>query len=559
MEEVAAEVVAQTTTIPTITQRQTIEITLNSDDSSAYYDDCIYYESYLPISYNALNEIYIGYCGTEPQPIVSGLRFNTSVLEDIPFEDITDIYIVVAVEKGAYTSDALAPIAIRGHATIDSQTFANGAWPLGRTNLTTASASWVMTPWGNDLPDSDYHSGFGRVETPSLLPIVQEMYTTIGWELGNPLTFIFKPTGATPSTNIHRRFIATERLTGAHARLVVEYDAPATVANSYYLQTLERNNLAEVACHLANSLKNGNSSIPTALVTLVVGKPSDIYPNKLLINAGTEEYATYAQTYQALRHFAYSYAICARNEGINTQLTIAIASQNFGSNINYDTGVLWAHLVHSLRSNTKAIRYVYVPFRKVDFVAASDLETGWNTPEATLDWLDGALSYHQPFISVASVAFPDMQLSVPIEIATERAKVFSTGEFTWTIGDVLDMTYGKSPRIYSLPQVYLRNADNARQWYYLAILTNQLGDVPLFEAALTQYGSCQQKDFTSYSCPTDDNGTDNTPYQAWQQLIDLNNSHPTFPNQLTLVHLTDICSSVEGLNNCGFPTANPNP
>jgi hypothetical protein len=127
VKEVSAEPVAQTTPIPTITQRQIIEIALNSDDSSLYYTNCIQYESYPPPHGTALNEIYIGYCGTEPQPIVSGLRFNTSVLENIPFEDIANIYIVVAVEKGHYTSDTLAPIAIRGHATTNSPTFADGA------------------------------------------------------------------------------------------------------------------------------------------------------------------------------------------------------------------------------------------------------------------------------------------------------------------------------------------------------------------------------------------------------------------------------------------------
>jgi hypothetical protein len=129
------------------------------------------------------------------------------------------------------------------------------------------------------------------------------------------------------------------------------------------------------------------------------------------------------------------------------------------------------------------------------------------------------------------------------------------------------MTYSKSPRIYSLPQVYLRDAANAKQWYYLAILVGELGDTPLFEAALTQHGSCKQKLSSTYRCPSENNpedsyATDNTPYQAWQQLSDMNNNHPLFPNhpnQLNLVHLTDICSSVEGLTHCGFSFVNPNP
>ena len=563
VEEVSAEELVPQVSFssPIVTKYRTIEIELNSDDAGQYYLNCNYGSDY------NFHEIYFGHCGSNAIEIISGFRFDTEALSDIDMDTITDMYIVFSVEK-AY-SNAMPPLRISAHKVANSLTFSGGNYPEDRINqLTTANVIWNLEAWDSTLPNSRYDQSrvLGSVRTPSLMPVLEEMNSLSNWTLGNPLTFIIQPNASsllTPPISdvdiplLSRRVMAREHpYNTAHARLVVEYEGSAIIANSYYLRNLTDEHLDTVACQLADSLKT--SETHSAIVTIVVGKPSSERLNELLINESfPRTYVTYAEFGIQMRKFITSYGLCAIEKGVDTKVTMAIASQNYGSNINFTTGNLWSSVVSILRISTK-----HGPFNQlVDVVIASDLETGWNTPEATLAWLDGAVShYTSPFINVAAVGFPDMGLSVPVDLNVERAKTFTTGEgYTWTIGEVLEMTYSQNPRIYSLPQIYLRNGANANQWYYLAILASELGDAPLFEGILTQYGACQQKLTTSYSCPTGLFGTDNTPYQAWEQLMTLNSNHPNYPNKLTVKYFTDICNSVEGLDHCGFSNLNQNP
>ena len=530
VEEVSAEPVAQTTTIPTITQRQILSVAINSDDSGSHYSNCLRYEPN--------NEIYIGYCDAiDPQPIVSGLRFNTSTLSNIAFEDITDIYLVLAVEKNVYTStNTLAPITIRGHLTTNSPTFTNGSYPLSRSPLTNVFATWTMIPWDNSLQNSAYNNGFSRVQTPSLLPIVQEMKSTINWELGNPLTFIFQPTGSTPSTNVHRRFIAKERLTGAHARLVIEYTAPLLVSNSYYLESLSQSHLSDLACNIAESLKNDTTYAPVSLVALQIGQP---YENNTIYTWSGEE-LEYRDVSEKILFLIRSYADCALEKGVYTRLIIAPSLNNYGSWVNLQSGKLWGNeikyitrQVHKISDSSKL---------SLTIVSASDMETSFNDPVETLEWLKGVLATGAiPFVNVASIAGTPTQQMHP-DRPSELARSFTIPNdikldvsHTWTVQQVLSMTYSVNPRVYSLPQIYATDEGNARQWLYLNTLKQ--GNRFLFEGLITQWGACNQNN----NC----GDLGNTPSEAWNQVIEL------FGNS-SIGYLTDICWSNGSPSYCTF-------
>ena len=219
--------------------RRVLTIEQNSDDEGMHFSDCSYYPNSTPP--RGFNEVYIGHCRNGNQlnfkPIISGLRFDTTLLNDIPLISITDMYLTVGVER--VYQNYLSPVAIRGHAVPNSPTFQSGNYPEHRyPNQTTATdVSWPMHSWIS-IPNSGPRPWTGLVKTPSLIPILQEMLG-IGWNPGQPLTFIMHPTGPIPPNlppnpsqadidKHSRRFIALERSVDPYplefpAQLVVEY------------------------------------------------------------------------------------------------------------------------------------------------------------------------------------------------------------------------------------------------------------------------------------------------------------------------------------------------
>lgn len=221
--------------------------------------------------------------------------------------------------------------------------------------------------------------------------------------------------------------------------------------------------------------------------------------------------------------FGKGYWTCT-NTDYTSHLTIGIGTNNYNdgsvfSNISltYAHGQAWATMVNKVynRFLTECTRSCD---GQVDVAGASDIELAWSAPQDAINWVNGYTSAAQ---------YPLYNFG-----AAEGCPNFcGGGGYTWTKEQVWQVTTGGI--IYPLPEIYLQNGANARQWYQLSLLHAQAHGLPFdFAGVMTQSGSC------SPDCSV----TGNTPQQGWTQLYSLiDGSVPLTWNSLPFA--TDIAWS----------------
>lgn len=294
---------------------------------------------------------------------------------------------------------------------------------------------------------------------------------------------------------------------------------PPPAAPSYYMATLDPTALVNEGCALGQrdvSLAGAQDSV----VILDFGYPQK-YTNGTFGARGFASPAVYANTNKiaaAVENFGVGYINCSGNDP-TSHLRIAIGTSNYPgsaySSVTAAHGKAWATMVSAVNDWFSAQCRGTACENRVDAVGASDIELSWNTPAATIDWLNG----------YASVAKYPMYDYGALEGCPWLAH--PTYRCNWSNkDDVLYAVWG-SPPVQPLPEIYLTNGINAEQWYLMSLYSVQRYHEKIqFVGPLTQQGACQQ--FPESECIP----LGNTPEQAWWQLYNLLNHNASTSGEM---------------------------
>jgi hypothetical protein len=143
-------------------------------------------------------------------------------------------------------------------------------------------------------------------------------------------------------------------------------------------------------------------------------------------------------------------------------------------------------------------------------------ELGWSGPCAARTWINGYddVSGYRPYLNFGDAAgCRTFESGRPDSCGT-------TAYPEWTSGDVYDISWGLAPAL-SLPQIYRTDGVQAEQWVMISkwgVDNGSLGRIA-FDGPLTQRGACGQR-----GCAA---GTDNTPSQAWNQMVEKMDQRPS--------------------------------
>ncbi|HQN42559.1 MAG TPA: hypothetical protein PLA25_00385 [Anaerolineaceae bacterium] len=146
---------------------------------------------------------------------------------------------------------------------------------------------------------------------------------------------------------------------------------------------------------------------------------------------------------------------------------------------------------------------------QVRIVGAKDIELAWNKAQVSHAWVNGYSSY---FPNPASYHIPYYNFGTCENCPTRLDTSLVPGN-GWTMEQIWYVNWG-APPAWPIPEIYVTNGRNARQWAYLSYYAAQnLGGAITFPGLMTQWQACQQN---PGQCST----LDNTPEQGWQQLYD---------------------------------------
>lgn len=189
-------------------------------------------------------------------------------------------------------------------------------------------------------------------------------------------------------------------------------------------------------------------------------------------------------------------------------------SLNIIVGVNNDTLLTGTNLVSHAREWARMISRVNSYFgvrgwsSQLRAQAGADIETEYNTPSITRQWVDaftaeglGWRIYN--FGNATCPVVGDGTINQPCD---------SVYPYGWKMEDIWYLSWGNRTS-FAFPEIY--NSANAQQWYLLSLygLRSKNGAWIYFSGTLTQQGACQQNPIDP-SCPT------NSPSQGWQQLMD---------------------------------------
>ncbi len=181
-------------------------------------------------------------------------------------------------------------------------------------------------------------------------------------------------------------------------------------------------------------------------------------------------------------------------------------------------GVAWGQLINNLGTyiaQKNSTRYLTIG-------GGNDIELAWNGPVDARAWVEGfhALSTFPLYVAAACDGCPDSPKNAP---ASGNYSYGWTAQDIWTV-----VTFDDT---FVIPQIYLEDGTQARQWATLAVVTRSFGLIR-YRSALTQLQACiDRQDKTSCA------GVKNTPSQGWLQL---NHALKTQGLDSRLPWLTDV-------------------
>ena len=304
------------------------------------------------------------------------------------------------------------------------------------------------------------------------------------------------------------------------------YDEVRPAATSYYLPTVDGDFLYGLGC------KQGLSDLEAegaqdSVAVLDFSYP--VYDNGFGYGAALfEDNPTQHPTApvsieaisQAVKHFARGYYHCSGLDS-ESNLVIGVGTNNKLISINTEErasghGKAWGAMVSDLNQWALEQRILH----QVQFYGASNIES-WGTPSWTYAWLSGFEQNENVFM----LHFGDAA-GCPYD---ERPYLDCNGD--WSVESIWYVSWG-APSALPLPLIYLTNGIHAKQWAFLSRYSVENHGFRMdFTGVFTGWQYCQQ--FPQWC-----NGIDNSPEEAYQQMMTELNKNPA--TQQTLRWSTDI-------------------
>lgn len=279
---------------------------------------------------------------------------------------------------------------------------------------------------------------------------------------------------------------------------ITNYEQPLA-SNSYYMITVDSDFLYDLGCELGTRDQEEEGTQDSVAVLdfsypicdTEVGYGADLFGYGPV---GLSDIAS------AVQSFATGYYTCTGSDN-DSNLVIGVGTNNKDTSCNSEAkatahGAAWAEMVNEL--NQWAVDEGI--FQQVQVYGASDIEVGWNTPSWSRAWVDG----YDQVNDYPLIHFGDAAGCPYLEGSTS-----TTCGAGWTLEDVWYVSWGAGPSL-PLPLIYLTNGVHAQQWANLSRYSvSEHGSAMGFTGVFTQWQACEQ-----WGC----NGTDNTPFEAYDQL-----------------------------------------
>ena len=290
------------------------------------------------------------------------------------------------------------------------------------------------------------------------------------------------------------------------------FSYPGAVA-SWYMDTVATSTLYDMGCGLGTARKGG-SAPQDALVILAYGQPqlrNGVYGSYDFSNS----YRTLTQLRTAALEYAHGFWLCTGSNQ-RAHLRIALGTSNFG-NFSVaagltETGVTghakaWADMIDALNADLASRGYA----NQVDAVGAADIEVSWGTSSIGRRWVDG-------YDTVNSWPMYDFGDAAGCPISGTGRTAGRCGSSSWYQDDLYYVAWG-APAAWGVPEIYLTNRGQAKQWQQISKWGTANGKSRiLFAGTLTQAAAC------TAACEAA--GEDNSPQAGWSQLVDVCNDDP---------------------------------
>lgn len=215
---------------------------------------------------------------------------------------------------------------------------------------------------------------------------------------------------------------------------------------------------------------------------------------------------------EAVKQFAWGYYYGTGSD-TQSQMRIAVGTNNYGSNTTYAHGQSWAQTINSigvwLANNS--------PGSQVTVRGASDIEVGYSSSSTAYSWVNGyANSWSSPYYLYN---YGDAS-GCPQSGTTGTPGACNNN---WNQENVEYVSWGAPPS-FPTPEVYATTGANAKQWQQISLYAYLAhGSSMSFSGPLSQSQACAQRG----GCA----GVNNTPDQAWTQLWnELNSDSRTVQN-----------------------------
>jgi hypothetical protein len=264
------------------------------------------------------------------------------------------------------------------------------------------------------------------------------------------------------------------------------YKSPPPASTSRYMQTTDTTVLYNEGCSQGSAGENG-------VVVLDFGKPwyTDSTYGTFLFPDATQ-FRTTSQIQLAVQSFLSGYWACSP---VGAFLTLAIGTNNSGSQVTNAHGQAWAQMVTNLDL------WISSPpsYASKEAVAgAIDIEALWSTAPMARSWALGySQVYTRPYYNYGNCG------SCPY---TGHPTVPDNG---WSVDDFWYVSWGASAA-WPLPEIYNTQRVDASRWQFMRLyIPPPPGSRMYIQGAFTQWQACQGR-----SCA----GMDNTPDVGWLQL-----------------------------------------
>jgi hypothetical protein len=304
-------------------------------------------------------------------------------------------------------------------------------------------------------------------------------------------------------------------------------DPKPNTTGTWYMNTVNGSILYDMGCNLANRIDNGNDP-RNSLVVFAYGSPVQINSNTWgtdmpglagtaktgQIRAGAEEYALglwQCTTPAARDHLAVRLALGTTNDYPSA----------WGDTKIKNHGDAWATMVKNANDNIGQIG------TSITIWGASDMELDWSSPARTRVWANG---YDDGPGSFRYLNFGDAAGCQYFGVGD--ASSCGTSNFPgWDSSDVYYISF-QVPVAWPLPQIYREDGRQAEQWVMISKWANDNRKPILnFIGPLSQHGACHSTSARLQQCNS--LNIDNTPTQAWNQMVDKMDARPVTISDMT--------------------------